>query len=63
MHTEDTVAQAHRHDDIRVALCDVGGVLIHKRRSPELQQWEHILQAFIPITAGCDPTTTREERR
>jgi putative hydrolase of the HAD superfamily len=26
--------------DIRAILCDVGGVLIHKRRTPELQQWE-----------------------
>jgi putative hydrolase of the HAD superfamily len=25
---------------IRAVLCDVGGVLIHKRRSPDLQRWE-----------------------
>lgn len=26
--------------DIRAILCDVGGVLIHKARTPALQQWE-----------------------
>ena len=27
-------------NDIRAVLCDIGGVLIHKERTPELQQWE-----------------------
>jgi HAD superfamily hydrolase (TIGR01509 family) len=28
------------HNIIRAVLCDVGGVLIHTRRTPELLQWE-----------------------
>lgn len=27
-------------NSIRAILCDVGGVLVHKRRSPDLQRWE-----------------------
>ena len=30
-------------NDIRAVLCDVGGVLIHKRQTPKLQQWANSL--------------------
>lgn len=33
---------------VRAILCDVGGVLIHKQRTPELQQWERILHCESP---------------
>lgn len=38
MQTETTVQH------IQAILCDVGGVLIHKARTPALQQWEITLQ-------------------
>lgn len=37
---------------IRAILCDVGGVLIHKVRTPELQQWEkklHLQPMDLPL--------------
>ncbi|GHO57238.1 HAD-IA family hydrolase [Ktedonobacter robiniae] len=45
MHSQDGEiisfdASAGTPNGIRAILCDVGGVLIHKRRSPELQRWE-----------------------
>lgn len=43
MHAENTGTQTDWHKDIRAVLCDVGGVLIHKRRTPALQQWERSL--------------------
>ncbi len=48
MHAENTDAQAYWPNDIRAVLCDVGGVLIHKRRTPELQQWERSLCGESP---------------
>ncbi len=35
---------AGTQNDVRALLCDVGGVLIHKVRTPELQQWERSLR-------------------
>lgn len=45
MHSQDGEiisfdASAGTPNSIRAILCDVGGVLIHKRRSPDLQRWE-----------------------
>lgn len=36
--------RARNFDGIRAVLCDVGGVLIHKARTPALQQWEQSLR-------------------
>jgi len=39
MHRESTETQPDGRYDIRAVLCDVGGVLIHKKHTPALQQW------------------------
>ncbi len=44
MRVEDTDAQNDAPNGIRAILCDVGGVLIHKVRTPALQQWETFLR-------------------
>jgi HAD superfamily hydrolase (TIGR01509 family) len=49
MNTEHTSSQKDWHNGIRSVLCDVGGVLIHKRRTPQLQQWERALRCDLPL--------------
>lgn len=44
MQAENREHWADWHKDIRAVLCDVGGVLIHKKQTPALQQWAHSFQ-------------------
>ena len=49
-------------NDILAILCDVGGVLIHKARRPELQQWEHRLglePMSLPLAIWLCPSAVR----
>jgi len=49
-------------NNIRAVLCDVGGVLIHKARTPELQQWERRLglePMSLPLAIWLCPSSLR----
>lgn len=62
MRTENTDAQTHWPNDIRAVLCDVGGVLIHKRRTSELQKWERSLcceSLSLPLAVWLCPAGLR----
>ncbi len=52
MHAEGEIQpylkQTTTQNTIHAILCDVGGVIIHKRRTSELQQWENYL-GFQPM--------------